>query len=186
MLARTAALALAVVLARPAAAVDVQGVKVPDSITLDGKELVHNGSGVRKKFIVKVYVGSLFLPQRSKDADSIIAADEVRSVRLVFMRDVSKSQVMDAFREGFRNNSPADADKLAPRLEELAKAIPGTLKEKALLTFDYVPAKGTTVTVEGGPPPVTVEGKDFNDALLRNWIGAKPADADVRKRMLGG
>lgn len=186
MLTRTAVLALALLSARPAAAVNVQGVDVPDTLTVDGRPLVHNGSGVRKKFVVKVYLGSLFLEQRRKSADEVLAADETRVVRLHFMHDVSRDQMLDAFRDGFAANSPGQAAALAPKLAELAKALPKDVKEHALLSLTYVPSKGTTVVVEGGPPPVTIEGKEFNDALLRNWIGPKPISDDLKKKMLGG
>jgi hypothetical protein len=32
---------------------------------------------------------------------------------------------------------------------------------------------------------VAVEGKPFADALLRNWLGDKPADGDLKRGMLG-
>ncbi len=54
-----------------------------------------------------------------------------------------------------------------------------------MLQVAYVPGAGSTVGVEGGQA-VTVAGKDFADALFRNWIGAKPADDDLKKGMLGG
>lgn len=182
---RLAVLAVAALLAGPAAAVDVQGVRVPDAITVEGKPLRHNGSGVRKRFVVKVYVGSLFLEAPSKSAEEIVAADQVRSVRLYFLRDVSRSQMLDAFRDGFRNNSAADAEKLLPRLDQLAKALPPDMKEKALLTISYIPGKGSVIAAQGGSE-VVVEGKDFADALLRNWLGPKPADEELKRRMLGG
>ena len=176
-----AALALA---AAPAGTINIQGVPVPQEITVEGTKLVHNGSGVRKKFVAKVYVGSLYLPAPTKSADAILAAEAPWTVRLVFMRGVSRDQMMDAFRDGFRNNSP-DARDLGPRLEQVGKALPGEMREGSLLTVSYVPGKGSVVTADGGKEAV-VEGKDFADALLRNWLGPKPADDTVKRRMLGG
>ena len=183
MLARLVVAALCLSAAAPAAALEVQGVRVPDAITVEGVPLRHNGSGVRKKFVIKVYVGSLYLPAPSRSADEIVAADEVKSVRLVFLRGVSRDQMMDAFREGFRNNSP-DAAKVLPRLDAVAKALPDEMKERSLLTISYVPGKGSVVAAQGGSE-VVVEGKDFADALFRNWLGPKPADDDLKKKMLG-
>jgi hypothetical protein len=48
----------------------------------------------------------------------------------------------------------------------------------------YVPGQGTTVAAAGGSP-VTVEGKDFADAMFRNWFGPRPADADLKANLLG-
>jgi hypothetical protein len=182
---RTCAAALAVALALPASAAEVQGVRVPDAVTVDGTQLRHVGSGLRKKFVIKVYVGSLYLAQPRTSAEQVLSADEPWSVRLVFLRNVTRGQMMDAFREGFANNSPDQAAKLAPKLEEIAKALPAEMKERSLLSFAYVPSAGTTVTAQGGKQ-VTLEGKDLADALLRNWLGPKPADGDLKKAMLGG
>jgi hypothetical protein len=48
-------------------AAEVAGVSLPDEVVLEstGEKLVLNGVGVRKKFVVKVYVGALYLPSNS-------------------------------------------------------------------------------------------------------------------------
>jgi hypothetical protein len=33
---------------------------------------------------------------------------------------------------------------------------------------------------------VTIEGKDFSDALFLVWLGAKPPTEDLKKGLLGG
>ena len=73
---RSVALAL-LLAALPASALEISGVKVPDSIQVDGKPLVLNGAGLRtRSFLkVKVYVGALYLTQRSTDAAAIVALD---------------------------------------------------------------------------------------------------------------
>src|SRR5262249_34746975 len=57
---KTLSLAAAVWLALGAAvlATDVDGVKVADTVTVDGKTLKLNGAGMRRKMIVRVYVCS--------------------------------------------------------------------------------------------------------------------------------
>ena len=182
MTTRLAAAALSLALAVPALAANIKGFEVPDTIAVEGKELRRHGSGVRKKFIVKVYLGSLYTVTPVKTTEDVIDPDVPKAVRLDFMRDVTKGQMMDAFREGFRNNSPKEAEALAKRLDRLGEALPGEMKERSVLTFTYVPGKGTVVAA--GERQVVVEGKDFNDALMRNWLGMKPADDDLKKGML--
>lgn len=183
---RPVAAALAAVLAAAplsALARDVSGVALADTVTVDGKALQLNGAGVRKKLFVKVYVGALYLPARSSDAAAIVAADEPRHVRMVFLRDVDRDAIMGAFRDGFRANSKGpDLPALERELDRLAPAI-GNVKEGQELTVTYVPGAGTTVT--GPKASVTVPGKPFADALFRNWLGSDVADRDLRKRMLG-
>ena len=179
--------ALLACLSATASARDVEGVKVPDAFDAGGGTLVLNGAGVRKKSFlkVKVYVGALYLPARSKDAQAIVAADQPKAVRMSFLRAVDRDKILDAFKEGFENNSRAQLAGLLPKLELLKPGIPAELKEGQVLSVVYEPGKGSTVGVEGGKA-VTVEGKDFADALFRNWLGREPADEDLKEGMLAG
>jgi long-chain acyl-CoA synthetase len=80
--------ALAVMLAAPpAAALEVAGVKLEQKITLgtDGKELICNGAGIRKKFVIKVYVGALYLPETASDPARAAAIPGPKRVLLHFL-----------------------------------------------------------------------------------------------------
>lgn len=182
---RLALCAAALYLAGPAAAREVAGVKVPDTVSVEGAELKLNGAGLRRAtmFHVKVYVGALYLTAPSKDADAIVRADEPKAVHMRFLRGVGKDKIMDAFREGFEKNSPADAKALKSGLDRVAAILPGELKEGSELVVTYVPGRGTTVASASGE--VTIEGKPFADAMFRNWLGREPADDDLKKGMLG-
>lgn len=182
---RLLAALFALALATPAYARKVAGVEFPDAVEVGGQKLVLNGAGLRKKFVIKVYAGGLYLPEPSKDAAAIVAADVPKRVRMVFLRTVSKAQVMDAFREGFEKNSGGPGLKdLLPKLDQIGQAIPGELRQGAELFVTYVPADGTTVAAAGGGK-VTVPGKELADALFKNWLGSSPADEDLKAGMLG-
>ena len=49
---------------------------------MEGKTLALNGMGLRRKFIVNVYVGSLYLEQATQDPKQILAKDGVRRMEL--------------------------------------------------------------------------------------------------------
>jgi len=177
LIAAAAALALAV----PALARQVGGVEFPETVAVGGQELKLNGAGVRKKFVVKVYAGGLYLAQPSGDAAAVVAADAPKRVRMVFLRDVDKEKILETYREGFANNGAVPAtvaklDRLAPALVDMRKG--------GEMSVTYVPGQGPTVAAAGGQP-VTIEGKDFADAMFRNWLGSKPADGDLKKAFLG-
>src|ERR1017187_2657080 len=89
--------------ARPALAREMAGVSLPDTLSAGDKTLKLNGLGLRKKAIFKVYVGGLYLEAPSKDATAIVAADASKAVRMHFLRDLKKSQLTEAFSEGFRS-----------------------------------------------------------------------------------
>ena len=183
---KLAAAALALCVATPALAAKVAGVEFPEQVELGGGKVLRlNGAGLRKRFVIKVYAGGLYLAEPSRDAAGIVAADAPKRVRMVFLRSVARGQVLDAYRDGFQKNSPGPglAD-LVAKLERIAPAIPSELKEGAEMLVTYVPGEGTTVVATGGGS-ATVEGKEFADALFKNWLGAHPADEDLKAGMLG-
>ncbi len=181
---RIAAALAAAALAVPALAREVAGVPFPDTVTAGGQELRLNGAGVRTKFIVKVYAGALYLATPSQDAEAIVAADAPRRVRMVFLRDVDRKKIMETYREGFHANSAGP--KLQALLADLARIEPAIvdMKKGTEMIVTYVPGQGTTVAA-GDATPVTVEGRDFADAMFRNWLGARPADDGLKKAFLG-
>lgn len=179
------ALCLALLATSPAQAKEVAGVKVPDALSVNGAALKLNGAGLRRAtfFKVNVYVGALYLAAPSRDPDAIVEADEPKSVRMRFLRNVGKDKIAEAFREGFEKNSGAEARALEPPLGRVAAALPAELIEGSELDVTYVPGKGTTVSWASGE--VTIEGKPFADAMFRTWLGPHPADGDLKKAMLG-
>jgi hypothetical protein len=72
---------------------------------------------------------------------------------------------------------------LKARLDTVNAAIPD-LKKGDELTITYIPGKGTHVQSKGGQD-LSVEGKDFADALFSVWLGKDPVDDDLKDGMLG-
>lgn len=171
-------------LSLPALAGELKGVKMPDTTEVDGKTLKLNGMGLRTKAIFKVYVLGLYLENTSTDPNAIIAADATRKAEMHMLRDVAKDKITEAVHDGFEKNSHDKMGMLKPKLDMFNTAVPD-LKEGQVLHFTYVPGKGTTVQGPG-TPPVTIEGKEFADALFSTWLGKNPVDDDLKKGILGG
>ena len=170
--------------AAPALARDVAGVDVPDTVSVEGKTLKLNGVGIRKKFIIKVYVGALYVETTSTSAGDLIKSDEVKQVKMHFLRGVEKDKILGAYKEGFEKNSKSKVGELQAGLDKLAAGL-ADMQKGGTMTVTYVPGKGTTVKQSGGAQ-VEIAGKEFADALLRNWLGSEPADGDLKKEMLAG
>lgn len=176
------ALILTMALAVPALAGELEGVKADDTMTFEGKAMVLNGQGLRKKFLFKVYVASMYLEQKASDPGAILSADTARVVKMTMLRDLEKAKITDAIKEGFKKNSGDKLASLQERLDKLCDVIPD-LKSGQTLTISYVPGKGTTVA--GSGKSYTAEGKDFADAMFSVWLGKAPVDDDLKKGMLG-
>ena len=180
------ALALALSAAAPlsAAAKEINGMNVPDEVVLDGKTLHLNGVGIRKKFIIKVYVGALYLEAPATGLDQITSADQTRVIHMQFVRSVEKEKIVGAWKEGIEKNSKDKAATLLPQIDKVAEVMTN-VESGQVMTVTYSPGKGTTVAIQGGKT-VTIEGKEFGDAILRNWLGPKPADDTLKEAMLSG
>ncbi len=175
--------AVLAVLALPAFAAELEGVTSADTMTVEGKTLALNGMGLRRKFIINVYVASLYVEHASKSGPDLLKADEVRRVEMKMLRDLDQKQIVEALQGGFEKNAGANLPALKERLAKFIAKIPD-VKKGATLVVQYVPGKGTTV--EGGTDTYVAEGKDFADALFSVWIGASPVDDGLKKGMLGG
>jgi hypothetical protein len=174
---------LSVLLAFAASAGELHGVKMPDSVSVEGKTLKLNGMGLRTKAFFKVYVAGLYLESPSSDAKAIVGSDTVRRVDLHMKRDISKDKMTSAITEGFERNSKDQMGALKERLDKVNAAVTD-LKEGQLFSITYVPGRGTTVKGSGSGE-VTVPGKDFADAMFNVWLGKNPVDEDLKKGMLG-
>lgn len=175
--------ALALLLATPAMAKKFEGVNLPDTVKVDGKELALNGAGLRKKFIFNVYVAALYLEKTSKNANEVITSDQPKRVVMVMLRDLDKKAIVDAIRDGFQKNAGDKMPALKERLDTFASSIPD-IKEGDTLTITYVPGQGTTVKSKSGKES-KVEGKDFADAMFSVWLGKDAVQDSLKDGMLG-
>jgi hypothetical protein len=182
---RTSVLAVLVLVTLnvPGRAAELAGATLPDTLSAGDKTLKLNGMGLRKKAMFKVYIGGLYLESPSKDAGTILAADQAKAIRMHFLRDLTKAQLVEAFQEGFDANAKDKAGQKAA-FDKMLALVPD-VKEGGTLTFTYVPGKGTTLRV-GDEDLGAFEGKGFADAVFSIWLGAKPPSEDLKKGMLGG
>jgi len=158
------------------------GVTVPDTA---GSGLVLNGLGLRKATFLKVhvYVGALYLPQKSGDARQILMARQPWQTALHFVRDVDASDIREAFETALKKSAGDKFGTLQARLATLSGKMPD-LKEGQTLSFINDPARGLTVEIDG-KSVATVEGEDFAGAMLGTWIGAGSPNPELTSGMLG-
>lgn len=170
-------------------ATDVAGVALPDSAKVGNADLRLNGAGIRTFVVVKVYVGALYLPEKTGSAAAVLDGKGAKRVSMHLLRDLSADRLGKALDEGLEKNlSAAEREKLAPQIEVLHAnmAAVGDAKEKSVITIDYMPESDSTrVTLNGAPVGKPIPGADFYRALLKVWIGDHPAQSDLKAAMLG-
>jgi hypothetical protein len=162
----------------------VAGVKLDDTVSVNGQNLVLNGAGIRKKFFIKVYVGALYLTAKQSDAAAILAADAPRRMVMHFVYSVGKDKIAEAWEEGLRDNTPTASAEVKANFKTLASWMED-IKDGQEVVLIYLPGNGTAVVVNGHAKG-TLAGKATADAILATWIGPKPGPGgDFKKAVLG-
>jgi hypothetical protein len=178
-----AALILLLITSSQSPALEVAGVQVDQTVAVHGQPLKLNGYGIRKKFFIKVYIGSLYATKRLPSAAEALQDTGVKLIRMNFLHaKVEKEKIIEAFTEGLANNSP-----------DLVGAAE-TKKFLTLFTADF--NRGDVVDLilgaEGGVS-ASLNGKTLGSipsarlarGVLAIYLGDKPADESLKKGMLG-
>ena len=166
---------------------EYSGVQFPEQLTQasSGKILQLNGVGMRTKFVFDVYIGALYTLEKVGSREELNASDQANRVVMHFVyNEVSAKKLVKGWNKGFEENqSDESLERLATRIQTFNDMF-ATLKAGDMVVLDYVPGKGTEVTIKGENKG-TIEGAGFNDALLDIWLGEEPADNDLKEGMLG-
>lgn len=172
-----------------AQAVEVANVKYEPSADLAGQKLVLNGAGIRYKFVVKVYTAGLYLTHKANTTADVLATPGPKRIHIQMLRDIDGNELGKLFTKGMEANAPR---------EEFVKCINGVLKlsevfasRKQLSTgdsfsVDYVPGVGSVLLLNGKSVMTDpIKEPEFFSALLRIWLGDKPADDGLKDALLG-
>lgn len=172
-------------LVSPGMAAEVGGVDLADEVTIGEAKLLLNGGGIRKKFFVKVYVGGLYLAQKSADPAAIVAADAPMAITLdITSGMLSTKKMTDAMTEGFEKSTGGNPDQFADQIKQFHTFFADEIKVKDRFVISYVPQTGLQVS-KNGQDKGTITGVDFKKAVFGIWLGAEPADKKLKTGMLG-
>ena len=105
------------------------------------------------------------------------------------MRDVSGESFIEALDDGLKANlTPEKEQAVAKELDDLRTLMKqiGDGKVNDLVDFDYVPNKGTMVSLNGKPVGQTIGGgRALYNAVLAIWLGNKTIDNTLKSGMMG-
>ena len=167
---------------------EIEGVKLEPTVQVGGAALSLNGAGVRTRAIFKVYVAGLYVPTKSNSAAALLGQKGPRRVAITMLRNVDADTFAGALIEGLqKNHSDAQLAAFKAQIEALSANLKaaGEAKKGDVIHLDFAPDMGTRVIVNGKPQGNTIAGEEFYAAVLRIWLGDKPADADLKKGMVG-
>lgn len=169
--------------------VELEGIKFEPTVQVGGQALQLNGAGIRTRVFFKVYVAGLYVPQKSTDASALLAQKGPRRVAIHMLRNVDADTFANSLVDGLKANHDeqqlasfkAQTDALIANLKAIGEA-----KKGDAIFFEFTPEAGTRIVVNGEPRGNPIAGAEFFTAVLRIWLGSRPADSDLKKGLLGG
>lgn len=169
----------------PAAAATVEGVELPDTLTVEDTTLVLNGAGSRSKWFIDLYVAGLYLPAPERNAATILAADEPQAIHLLITSGmITSERLMEATREGFENATGGNTAPIQDDIDAAMAVFSEEIGEGDVFTLIYVPDEGIRM-LRNGELRDTVGDLEFKRALFGIWLSDQPAQSSLKRDMLG-
>jgi hypothetical protein len=154
---------------------ELGGVKMEDSVELQGRRLALAHMALKEKLFFDIYVWGLYMEQIPRLEAEAIATNSVKRLHFRFLRKIRRDQLVGAFRHGLSSNAHLRSEPMQQELETLLKSLKDVSKGDNLI-LTYEPSTGLHVSGEatGG---VLIAGKGFADALFAAWLQKHPVFA---------
>jgi len=180
-------LLLTLSLALPCYAITSNGVDFPDTLKAGKTNIIFNGSGIRTKAFLDMYVAALYLTKKQSNYIAILEADEPMAIRInIVSHLISSGTFISATRAGFERTTNGNTAPIKTKIDMLCDAFKDKIKKGNIFDLIYVPGEGTYI-YRDGTLKTTIEGLGFKKYLFGIWIIDKPSHGceSLRRGMLG-
>lgn len=152
----------------------------------EGPPLQLNGAGIRYKAMFRVYAAGLYLPQPAQNLEEVEQQTGCKRIAITMLRKIEATELGNLFIQGIHANSaPHLVQGLLPNMLRMGEVFARnkTLEPGQNFCLDRIPDKGMVLRVDDVAQPEPFEGPFF-DALLRIWLGERPADRHLKAALL--
>ena len=179
--------------ATPASAVDLPGATYQPVASTGGTALRLNGAGIRRAGGSDLYAAGLYLDKPLLTLDAVLQSRAPKQLRVVILKDASASDFAGLLIAGLvANSSDAELVSLTPALFGIGELFGQQQKLMAgdVFQIDWAEASGTTLSIIKKGIAAANGARSFAEpgvfsAMLRVWLGDKPADAGLKRALLG-
>ncbi len=168
----------------PAQAGELAGVTLANSLKINDVDASLVGMGLRKVFVIKVYVSGLYMESPTNVPAKVIEADMPKGMIVHFLYKLSAEKLKKEYRHKIEENTPERSDDLNRRIDKFIDMFTDPTQKGDEFIYTYIPGDGVTISI-GGKTKGTISGDDFMKALFRVWFGEKPFDKKLKKGLLG-
>jgi hypothetical protein len=180
-------LAAALLSASLAQAAEVAGIDFAPQASVDGSTVELNGAGLRTRLTFKVYAMGLYLGSPAVSTADALQDPGTKRIRIVMIRDLDGKQFAEALLDGLRrNHDDAALAALKPSTDALLAAMQASGEAKAgtEVIIDRLASGATRLLIDGQPQGSDIPDPAFYPALLRIWLGERPADSGLKASLL--
>ena len=165
---------------------EIAGIDIAETHSVAQTQLVLNGAGVRSKFFMDLYVGSLYLKTSETIADKVIRFEETMMVQLdITSGMITSERMIEAIEEGFDNATNGNRESIDKEIELFISIFSEPIKIKDNFQLLYQPQYGLTVFKNNQIINEQAISPEFKRALFAIWLGDKPAQKSLKNAMLG-
>lgn len=160
--------------------------EIPKSIDFEGNNLILNGQGTRVIFFMKVYEGSLYLENKSSDAEEIINNNSQMAVRIDVTSEMVTAEAMKkALSEGLKKSTNNNTEHISDEIEQLSSSFNSAVSSSDFYEFIYIPDAGTHI-IKNKELVDLIPGLEFKKAFFGIFLSENPIQNNLKKAMLGG
>ena len=171
----------------PAHAADLVGAWQPTLQTAAGT-LELNGAGMRFQGKDGLYTAGLYLEHKQGTPEAVLGCTGAKQLKVVMLREASAGQMGELLAAAMvANASDEELLQLAPVLFRLGEMFGEQKKLAAGDSFqiEWQPGLGTAISVNGRPQGERFSQPELFNAMLRMWLGKRPADGTLKNALLG-
>ncbi|GIU46281.1 chalcone isomerase family protein [Shewanella algidipiscicola] len=162
----------------------IADVEVAETIQLADNTLQLNGAGVRSKFFMDLYVGSLYLQQPSSDVEAIINAPKAVIRLNITSGMITSDKMSDAIITGFDDATQGHVAPIKQHIDTFMALFNEPIVDGDQFTFETTQGVGVSA-YKNNQLQANIQGEDFRQALLNIWLGDSPAQSSLKAAMLG-
>jgi hypothetical protein len=174
------------------AAVELEGVELPETVMAHGRKLVLNGAAVRKRGYFKADVTALYLPEKRTTPEAIYKLDGVRRIQLNILREFTSSTISRIFLADFKQSATEEEFKrLIGPIGQIGAAYSNVKRVSRgdVVNLDWVPGQGWMASHNGRPltgdgTVLAIKDELAYQVYLRMYIG-QAAPEELRNGLLG-
>jgi hypothetical protein len=144
-----------------------------------------NGIGLCEWGLLRIdlYEAALYLERPSRKAEEVIDSNQVKHLRLHFVRRLTEKQMHRAYRASFHVNAAKEREPYQERIDRFIQLIPAVDKGDTL-TFTSFPERWLEIR-RSDKLLGRIEGDDFARLFFRMYVGPHPPTEALRRGLLG-